>query len=233
MDTESNSLDFEPLPMRRRVLSNLDAGTYSIIDVSGETRKIKADTAYEAFKMSGLKNAIKIERLSNMDGNILDKSRFPEEASSLPEGHSSAGKGPGSSLHDRIMKRKNPIITADELDEMMRTLRQEADTLALEPAAQEPEVSAPPGVVPVPAPEPAAAGDAVIAAQEGAPPTGVEVHGDGFDEIIPAAPPAKPLAAKSPETKEMPVSASSQAGSALSPERELSPEEVAKLLDGK
>ena len=64
-------------------------------------------------------------------------------------------------------------------------------------------------------------------------PIGTDVHGDGFDEIIPSTAPVKPPASlKQSESKEEMQAPTQAQSSELPPERELSPEEVEKLLGG-
>lgn len=208
MSTGDKTSIFEPLPMKRRTLIATDANQYCIWEEGGEAREIKADTAYEAFRKSGQKNIIKIERMFNLNENILSGYKFKQE---IPEDAKLATSA--HSLQEKIRLRKNPIISADELDELMRAMRQQEDSVS--------------SVVPVDA---SASGVAV----ETLNPVGLEVHGDGFDEIIPASLP-KAATAKAQETSQSGLSSHSAAPSAseLPPERELSPEEVANLLSGK
>ncbi len=226
--------------MRRRALATVDANCYCLLTTGGKSKEIKADTAYEAVKASGLSHIIKIERMFNSGRNILDKSHFLSEAPSPQALQSGMTE---LSVHDRISRRRNPIISADELDVLMQGLRshavQEIQTSIPGASSEETTISsnpgegfdpssqdiAPPYVEPPLFPAP----DVKVTN-----PVGMDVHNDGFDEIIPSTP-IKSFAPKAQEVKE-PVRAAdsdmpSQPG--LSPERELSPEEVEQLLGGK
>jgi hypothetical protein len=251
LSVKGESPEFEPLPLRRRALAALDANQYCIWTRSGETKEIKADTAYEAVKMSGLKGIFKIERAFNSRQNILDKSRFAHDAA--PEDHlSQAGAAmENETAHDRIRRRRNPLISVDELDELMRALKQEAIASQSKAASQDAAAS---DSAPLPQQMGASSGPGSVVMEhpavpepEGAPqaevttsPIGLDVHGDGFDEIIPSAPsPAKAATHKAEAPKEAPKSTHSgetmaqPSADALPPERELSPEEVEKLLGSK
>jgi hypothetical protein len=223
---ENNTNGFEPLSIKRRIVRGLDVSRYNVRAASGEVREIKADTAYEAFRQCGLSDIIKIERIFSANGNIIEKSNLIEDISEEAQGEEAQ-----DTLHDRVLKRKSAIITADELDEIMRAI---SAAPPVEPAplpapAQMPPAPASvaaPSPVPVPLPEPVE-----TLAPQGVPsPIGMDVHGDGFDEIIPAAQaPMKHAAAKPAEHKnETPPAAAD-----IPPERELSAEEVEKLLSGK
>ncbi len=229
MSAAETENQFEPLPMKRRTLLSVDANQYSVHNASGESREIKADTAYEAFIKSGMKDAIKIERLLSLSGDVIEKSKFVDDAPAAAK---------EERLHDRILRSKSPIISATELDELIRSLQKEAEAA---PPLQEQApielspvpVEAAPSFVPQPAPEPAMQ-DITSS------PIGMDVHGDGFDEIIPTAQAAKPAAAKphAPVEAQKPAPAEEAApqpaaASDLPPERELSAEEVEKLLGGK
>lgn len=222
MTTDNNNNGLEPLPMKRQVVTGLDISRYSIRAASGEVREIKANTAYEAFRSCGLDQASKIERLFALDKNIIEKSKL-QEVKLPPDGQDAQAD---ESMRSRLARRISSIISADELDEIMRAIQTEPAKPAALPAEKVPATVAtmPP---PLPVPEPAG-----IAAPEAASsPVGMDVHGDGFDEIIPAAPSTvKPQTAhKAIEHKEemLPPAADPL------PERELSSEEIEKLLSGK
>lgn len=200
--------------------SNTDPHQYCVFPESGEPQQVKAETAYEAFKLSGLAHAVKIERISFTAKNIVEKSRFAEEA---PQ-----AAADGESIHDIIQRRRNPILSALEMDDMMRLLREAAEAEEKQkeshPEPAPVAVEAAP-VVPPPQEEPAVAADAPI--------RGTDIHGDGFDEIIPANTPVTPPAPlKHAEHKDEVPPASAMPAEPV-PQRELSAEEVEKLLGGK
>lgn len=146
---------FEPLPMRRRELIPVSPELYRIVSLRGETREVNARTAYEAFKQSGMTDAIRIERKAITRHPVLTKSRFTDEAAGA-----SAESLAVVDTVPPVARRKSPVVTADDLDSLMKALENEGQSL------QAAEQQAPAQVI--------------------TNPTGVEVHGDGFDEIIPA-----------------------------------------------
>ncbi len=223
---------FEPLPMRRCTMAQADTNQYCIWGEAGEVREIKADTAYEAFRKSGLKSIFKIERVFNLNQNILEKSKFAQEGSPNTDDVAIANLE-SESVQDRIRLRRNPIISPDELDELMQAMRKEA-------TASEAEQEAAPASTLAPAPDhfpiqlasnelPVVPPPTTAVQEEVASPVGLDVHNDGFDEIIPANAAAKIPAQKPQDAKE----AIRAPAAALPPARELSPEEVDKLLGGK
>lgn len=220
MSTESSEIQFEPLPMKRKVILGADANQYCVRTASGESREIKADTAYEAFKNSGFKSAIKIERLSNIVRNIIEKSKFTDEQTA------SGATGKTTTLHERILQLKNPIISADELDELMRSTRKEPEATTQLPVAPEATAS----LVPAPSASPVQAGTPSA--------IGMDVHEDGFDEIVPATPSVKPPLTKQQDAKDASNPATQAEGlqpadAPVAPRSELTSEEVDKLLGGK
>jgi hypothetical protein len=226
--------------MRRQSVLGLDISQYFVKAESGEVREIKADSAYEAFRMSGFAAAQKIERIFLLNKNVVVKSTFAEE---MPQ---EASVPDAPSLHERLVMRKSPVISADELEEIMRASRVtpiNPESLAIIEAtvAVEPPVAMmPPPAVEVGLP-PVPDADSVRLPADMTNPVGTDVHGDGFDEIIPSAqmpvkPPAplkfaEPKAEQKAEQKaDAPVATPDANG--LPPERELSAEEVEKLLGG-
>lgn len=206
----SNEPSFEPLPIRKRMVLGADANQYCVWDISGKSSEIRAETAYEAFRKSGMKDAIKIERLFK-NGDVVEQSKLTIAQKGAKE------IGTENSLHETIFSRKTPIISADELDALLRA--------APKPVAALAEAAA---MVPV-APEPA--GSVTQAISPGA--AGMDVEGDGFNEIIPAAPAMKLPTVKPQNTQTAPPQAEAAAEPKLPPERELSPEEIEKLLGDK
>ncbi len=195
---------FESLPLRRRNVVAISQEEYAITSKSGEIKQVKANTAYEAFKMSGLSDAIRIERRAVMRESVLPKARFVNEAAAPDAGDAMDGIGQGG-----VVRLHSPVVTAEDLDMMIRAMQNASAEM-------------------LPAPE--AQAETVVTS-----PTGVEVHGDGFDELIPATPaPVHPSGAK-PVTTLTEAQASlidTPSPAELPPEQELSPEEVNKLLNG-
>lgn len=195
---------FESLPLRRRNVVAISAEEYAIISKSGEIRQVKANTAYEAFKLSGFTDAIRIERRAAMKESVLPKTRFADESAALDAGDGMDGIGQGG-----VVRLRSPVVTAEDLDMMIRAMQNATAEMLPEQEVQTHQVVTNP--------------------------TGVEVHGDGFDELIPATPiPAHAGGAK-PVTTLTEAQASlidTPASSQLPPEQELSPEEVNKLLNG-
>lgn len=185
---------FTPMPMRKRSLIPIPANQYIIVDISGKIEQIEAETAYQAFKLSGTKNAIKIERLSNMRQAILKKQQFIEEDNS----EQFSTKMEINPLQE-IRTRRNPIISADDMYVLMKKFHTEE-------APQQENIS-----------------EAI----------GIEVHGDGFDEIIPNNQPEKPVAKKTITTyDEDPQVILEEPPQTLDAEKTLSQEEIEKLLNG-
>jgi len=223
MSAATEPLIFEALPMRRRNLVPVQGNQYRVIPKSGETKQIMADTAYEAFKLSGFSTAVRIERVTAIEHVILEKQKFADE-NGMPfdAGTAFADVTPeGDDALSRLKRRKNPVISADELDTLMRSLREMA---VHAPADIHAELAN--ALVP-----------SVSDAGESVPASGTEIHGDGFDEIIPAAHSAKPAPARQAEPADVQSSAPAENASAAPeplpvPERELSQDEIEKLLNG-
>lgn len=199
---------FEQLPMRRREILRAGSNQYRVISADGEYKNIEANTAYEAFKLSGLTEAIKIERLADIKQIIFDRSKFKEDKpADISDSLADIMKAEAEEF-EQIKRLRNPVISANDLDKIMRSFSSHV------PAAQL-------------APEPAGS-------------AGVEVHGDGFDEIIPMQQPAVktevkpvPMFAHEQQTPEPRAEIPAVSGdSTASPEQALSPEEVEKLLNG-
>lgn len=140
---------FEPLPLRRRSFVAVSAEEYRIVSGGGEIREVKAASAYEAFKLSGFSEAIKIERKAITRQAIFPKNRFADEPV------------PGMTAEGE-QRRKRPVVSASDLDNMIQTLQNEQNSQSRVPQSEEQPM------------------------QEVTSPTGMEVHGDGFDELIPA-----------------------------------------------
>ncbi|HEU5047876.1 MAG TPA: hypothetical protein VFT64_08550 [Rickettsiales bacterium] len=198
----------EPLPMRRREMVPVSNNQYRILLPDGEYKYVEATTAYEAFKLSGLKHALKIERLANARSIIVDQTKFKPEQKVEDQSDSLADilKAEADEL-EQMKKLRNSVISADDLDKIMRSFN-------------------------------VAVNDEPVEASQDS--KGTEVHNDGFDEIIPAAPAAK---AASPAAKPAPTeqttqaapetaAAEPQAEPPVTPEQNLSPEDVEKLLNG-
>jgi len=225
MTTDAAITALEPLPIRRRKLVQVATNHYRVRAASGEMKEIEATTAYEAFNMSGFVSAVKIERVSNIDKDLIEKSEFSNDNSSESGLNFDDVTPKEQSPLERLKLRKNPLISADELDALMRALQ--ATAPAQTSAAEEP-------LVPESATSPQTEG-----VTPG--PGGMDVHGDGFDEIIPATASPKPAAmmksstpAEASPVPPAPPAQEPPAGAPpVSPETELSPEEVSKLLGGK
>lgn len=190
---------FESLPMRRRNMVPVSPEEYAIISKSGEIKQVKAHTAYEAFKMSGLEDAIRIERRAVVKESVLPKARFADEAAALAAGDAMDGIG----------RLRSPVVTAEDLDMMIRSMQNASVEMLPSPEEQ--------------------------AQQAVTNPAGVEVHGDGFDELIPATPAPMHAGGAKPVTTLTEAQASlidTPSPAELPPEKELSPDEVNKLLNG-
>lgn len=209
MHIESDSgAALEPLPVRRRKLSSHNFGQYRVISKSGERYEIVANTAYEAFKISGLKEAIKIERAFNLWQMIFPASQLTEDIAAQSETESADNLG--------LVLRLHPVVSADELHTMMQATMSMKDN-----AEAENSVPVTEGHSPVPLSEQSLTPSSDLA--------GTHVEGDGFDELIPASMPEKPSANVS--IKAQPSAEENHFP--LPPEQELSSEEIDKLLDGK
>ena len=67
--------------MRRRKIEPVGANMYRIIAFGGEVRQLSAITAYEAFRLSGFRQARKIERMVNFEKDLLEKDKFIDHLS--------------------------------------------------------------------------------------------------------------------------------------------------------
>ncbi|MEI7669078.1 MAG: hypothetical protein WCJ33_03245 [Pseudomonadota bacterium] len=204
---KAEAIIFEKLPMKIKKLAHVSADDYSVISKSGETIDIKANTAYEAFKISGLKQAIKIERKSSLKPIILNRKNFVEEEKI----EKSEEQENSTDYLEQIMRSRNPIISANDMDIIMRNFSNDALT--------EIEVTDP---------------------------KGLEVHNDGFDEIIPSKnfnknAPLKKIVDSDIEPTQPEISIEIEAKdnelaeeqtSELENKKPLSQEEIEKLLSG-
>lgn len=191
---------FEPLPLRRRTMVVVGAEEYSIVSKTGEVRQVKARTAYEAFKLSGVGEAIRIARPAHRRETVVPKARFEDGVGTSASGDP-VNEGGG-------LRMRSPVVSATDLDIMIRSLENASAELMAAGQAQ---------------------GSGVVTN-----PTGLEVHGDGFDELIPATQVALPSGAAKPVdtfTEEQVAMLDANAASSLA-DKELSPEEVNKLLGG-
>lgn len=190
---------FEPLPLRRRTIVPVNPELYRIVSARGESREVQASTAYEAFKLSGFQEAIRIERTATMRLQVLPRSRFADEKSEVAPAQ--------QEIAPPVYRRKSPVVSADDLDSLMKALHHVAEDMHSSPQAHERE-------------------------QPVTTPMGVEVHGDGFDELIPAAmTPSQMGVVKQAVEPELPSTASGTPREII-PDQELTPEEVDKLLKG-
>lgn len=208
---------FEPLPLRRRAVIPVGTDVYSIISPKGENKEVKARTAYEAFKLSGFPKARRIERVALAKSLVLSKARFQQEQ---------AVEVQSSDAPPRIVVREQ-VVSADKLDSLMKSLNAAVDEI-----------------------EAAKASNAAASGEAGAPAvnnlTGVEVHGDGFDELIPAAltpsqmgvvkqvddEPAKPAKAEAKAAEAEVQAAAAVPQQTITPEQQLSQDDINKLLNG-
>lgn len=196
----------EPMPMRKRQAVPVSNNQYRVVGDNGEHKDVVANTAYEAFKLAGMVSAIKIERLANARLLVVGQSYF------LTDVAEEAAKAAQAEMFDPVKVLKNPVLSADDLDKVMRSFNEQA-TRNAEVAQEEIEQDKP------------------VAA-------GTEVHNDGFDEIIPINSPAK--AAEKPVTAAPAIEAKVEAKVETPqadpevppvPEKALSAEEVDKLLN--
>ena len=198
---DAGEMIFMPLPMRKKSLIPVPANQYIIVEKSGETKQIEAETAYQAFKLSGVKDAIKIERMSNMRSLVVKQKHFIDDnqvnANFLAE---------ETSPFQEIRKRRNPIVSADDMFSLMKSFHKEDEIITKETVSEA---------------------------------IGREVHGDGFDEIIPATQPEKPVAKKTAfveaaevEPIETAPKEEAKTEQPSEPEKPLSQEEIEKLLKG-
>lgn len=195
-------LEFESLPMRRREMVKFSSNQYRILDSKGEFKNVEANTAYEAFKLSGLTDAIKIERMVNIKPAIITQAEFVEKAIQAAANNNAAETTTTeeamteAALFEQSRRLMQTVISANDLDKFMQS------RISTEPVAETSNSA-----------------------------TGTEVHGDGFDEIIPSAtqPAAKAAThAKEVQHVEIPHGVPEQP---VTPEKSLSPEEVEKLLN--
>jgi len=193
---DAGEITFMPLPMRKKSLIPVPANQYIIIEKSGKTKQIEAETAYQAFRLSGVKDAIKIERMANMRHIIVKKQQFLQD-SELETQLSSLEISPFQEFRNR----RNPIVSADDMFSFMQNFNKE---------------------------------EAIIVKETVSEAIGREVHGDGFDEIIPATQPEKPVVKKANpvETIEAAPPEEPQVAQPAEPEKALSQEEIEKLLKG-
>ncbi len=200
----------QPLPIRKRQLAPVGTNQYCVTSRNGERKNVEANTAYEAFKLAGVSDAIKIDRLVNLKPFIIDKTQMMDETQSTSSGDGNLADIMNSEVEhfEQIKLLNNPVISADDLDKIMRGFH---DQMLAKGNA----------------------GEAVVSSAT----AGTEIHGDGFDEIIPTNNPVKPQAKAVGEVKEtkadLPQENISAAVPAVTPvpEKALSPEEVDKLLN--
>jgi hypothetical protein len=220
MAENTDIVAFGPLPIRRRKLAYEGGNRYRVISSSGEAKQIEAATAYEAFKRSGFGSAVKIERVSSLTNNIIDNSLLKDNGLFNPDAEFADVTPAKQNPLAQFKLRKNPLVSADELDELMRALQALAPSAPADTAA---DVTT------------TAASETPSGIKETPGPAGMEVHGDGFDEIIPGAVPVKPVHARPAEEHLSPPAtiAADEAPAASVPAKELSPADVDRLLGGK
>lgn len=191
---------FEALPIRRRELVPIGSNLYCVRGQGGSSVNIEANTAYEAFKLSGLHDAIKIERLVNIKRIILGKDQFIKDTA-VPD---AGGEKEPDNLLDQVIRERRQVLSPDDMIQIVA---------GLSAASDKPVVTDP---------------------------TGVELHGDGFDEIIPSTHFSRSVVKKmNPEPEAslsilLPVNPDLETAS---PSEEntgkiLSPEEIERLLKG-
>lgn len=186
--------------MRKRQPVSVSNNQYRVVGADGVHKDIEASTAYEAFKLSGLSHAIKIERLANARLLVVGQSYFLAETPPISAQSSEENIDPAKLL-------RNAVLSANDMDRIMRSFQQAALREEAEKALQQqPATSA----------------------------SGTEVHNDGFDEIIPANSGAAKAAEKAAavlvaEPKAEIAASGPEAPPA--PQKALSPEEVNKLLN--
>lgn len=207
-------LPFEPLPMAHKSRIPISPNQYRVITQDGAARQIEASSAYEAFRLSGLGAAIRIERIVNIPVPLLKNSDFKAEPEKLPEELAEELANP---LHDIFRTKSNPILSANDMDRLMNQMQKFQGMLSAE-GEETALLTVPFTELPDPAQAPAPAA------------IGIEVKGDGFDEIIPSRPAAAlPLPAAQAEPAAAPVAATP----VPEPEKNLSAEEIDALLSGK
>jgi hypothetical protein len=208
----TQSFPFEPLPMAQKHLVPVSPNQYRILARGGDTKQVEASSAYEAFRLSGIEDAIRIERIANIPVPLLKQSDFRAEPEALPEALAEELANP---LHSIFRKKDNPILSAHDMDSLMQKLQQFQGTLSAEGEET--------ATLTVPFSD--------IKPQPGTPIStaiGIEVKGDGFDEIIPS----RPAVAAPPVQAEIAAPPVMEAPSA-EPEQNLSAEEIDALLNGK
>ena len=190
---------FEPLLYKKRELQPVSHNIYCVSRRNGEIVNIEANTAYEAFKLCGLKDAIKIERLVNIKHIVLNKKHFidytPVATSEL------MSEKEDISLLEKIIRERKQVLSPDDMIKIVADLSSHSHTLLVTD------------------------------------PTGVDLQGDGFDEIIPSNSFTRQLPAKKAESV-IPPSFAVEENTDIKPaetipeQKALSQDEIEKLLNG-
>jgi hypothetical protein len=76
--------EFGTLQFPRRHLAEADGNKYRVYSSPAEYKVVRAKTAAEALKASGLPRAIRIRRDSLGDTTVLDRAAFSDEAAAAP-----------------------------------------------------------------------------------------------------------------------------------------------------
>ena len=217
---EHTAPDFQPLIIPRRIFSGKDANQYLVRGANGEIKEIQANTAYEAFLKSGLAQAYKIERSFSSSSSIVERAHLKDE--------DAAEEGSEEDMLAMMKRRRNPVLSPTELEGWMASLNAHAEgevSHEVAPLTPHPMMAEDhsPQRLPDETPPPMMTDN----------PVGTEVHGDGFDEIIPSSMPVKPpapLKAAEPRDDVTAQPSNPAAETGLPPQQELSQEDVTRLL---
>jgi len=116
---------FEPLPIKRRTLQQISSNMYAISRKNGEKVTIEANTAYEAFNLCGIKDAIKIERIANIRHAVLQKKQFMDyeeevRGEALPQKHD-------STLLEKAIRERRQVLSPDDMIKIVSDLSNHLD----------------------------------------------------------------------------------------------------------
>ena len=84
MNQTPHDFAFLPLPIRKHRVIDSEKSRYRVYQATGEFRTIEAKTAYEAFKVSGFKDASRIVRLTNYVNPSIHKNELTEVLDAAP-----------------------------------------------------------------------------------------------------------------------------------------------------
>jgi len=104
---------FESLTFKKKALIPVNADEYCIFTRNGQSVNVRANTAYEAFKLSGVREAIRIERMVNIKQMVLNKNHFSQDDSDIVINESQD--------IEIMLRSSNPIFSANDMDRLMRS----------------------------------------------------------------------------------------------------------------